>query len=181
MSLSTRNYSKESRSSSHYSRSASYHTSGNNNYSSSYRYCNFTDDDRPLSTRLIERDHSWPSLSWDWHFDDPFFFDRIRWRLDDPLFKWNFGLARPIPIYYRSWNNSTSRIIPVQYTPSSKNRRHPKKIDDDLSSSSSKRPDESSMSKKKKFILFNKLIMYILVRENRISSENWPPKLGKSI
>jgi hypothetical protein len=145
MSLSTRSYSKECRSSSNYSRSASYHTSANNSYNSSYYSRNLTDD-RPLSTRLIERDYSWPSLSWNRDFNDPFFFDRIRWRFDNDFFKWNHGLERHIPIYYRSWNNSSSRIIPIQYTPSSKNRRHHsyKKPDnnDDLI-----RHDENSMSK----------------------------------
>jgi hypothetical protein len=138
MSLSTRSYSKESRSSSHYSRSSSYHNQTLN-------------DDRPLSTRLIERDTSCPSLAWNWDWNDPFFFDRFRWRFDNDFFKWNHGLGRSIPIYYRSWNNSSStRIIPIQYTPSSpSNRRHRshKKPDDDLSSSFIKRQDENSMSK----------------------------------
>jgi hypothetical protein len=147
MSLSTRSYSKEARSSSHYSRSSSYHTGGNN--SSSYYYRSSTFDDRPLSTRLIERDYSYPSLIWNSDFYDPFYFDRIRWRFDNDFFKSDFGLGRPIPIYYRSWNNSSTRIIPIQYTPSTTNRRHQlyKKTDnDDLSSSFSKYPDESSIS-----------------------------------
>ena len=114
MSASTRSYSKES---SHYSRSSSYHSRSNHRQFS---------DDRPLSSRLIERD-----------WDDPFLFDRIRSRLDHDLFKWNYGLGRPIPIYYRSWNNSSSsKIIPIQYSPSS--------------SSVNRRQDENSMSKKKK-------------------------------
>jgi hypothetical protein len=140
MSLSTRSYSKESRSSSHYSRSASYH-----------HHHQTSNDDRPLSTRLIERDFSCPSLAWNWDWNDPFFFDRFRWRFDNDFFKWNYGLGRSIPIYYRSWNNSSStRVIPIQYTPSSPtNRRHrlQKKSEDDLSSSFIKHPDENSMSK----------------------------------
>ncbi|CAF2606324.1 unnamed protein product [Rotaria sp. Silwood2] len=162
MSLSTRSYSKESRSSSHYSRSSSYHTNSNNSYNSSYRYRNFTDD-RPLSTRLIERDLSCPSLAWDWDLDDPFFFDKIRWRFENDFLKFKSGLGRNIPISYHRWNNLSSRIIPIQYIPSSTNRRHQlyKKTDnnDYLTSSFSKRHDESSM-----------------IRENRIASDNWPPK-----
>jgi hypothetical protein len=142
MSLSTRNYSKESRSSSHYSRSSSYHASANNSYNSSYGYRSFGDD-RPLSTRLIERDFSCPSLAWDWGFDDPFYYDRLRWRFENDYFK----LGRIIPICYRGWNNSSSRNIPVKYISS---RRHQicKKSDiDDLTSSFCKRQDENSMSK----------------------------------
>ena len=64
MSLSARSYSKESRSASHYSRSSSYHSGAN----SSSRYRTFIDD-RPLSTRLIERDTSCPSLAWNWDWE----------------------------------------------------------------------------------------------------------------
>jgi len=159
MSLSTRSYSKESRSSSHYSRSSSYHTGGNN--SSSYYYRSSTSD-RPLSTRLIERDYSYPSLLWNSDFYDPFYFDRIRWRFDNDFFKPSFSFTHPIPIYYRSWNNSSGRIIPIQYTPSSTNRRHQlyKKTDnDDLSSSFSKHPDENSISNY--FIYKNSTINYV--------------------
>jgi hypothetical protein len=150
MSLSTRNYSKESRSSSHYSRSSSYQTSANNSFNSSYRYRNLIDD-RPLSSRLIERDSSFPSLTW--HLDDPFFFDRYPWRFGDDFWKLNFGLGRYLPIYYRSWNSSSSRIIPIQYTPSSSSiNRRPrlnKKSDSNNDSTSSffQRQDENSMSK----------------------------------
>lgn len=145
MSLSTRNYSKESRSSSYYSRSSSYHASANtnNSYNSSFVSRAFGDD-RPLSTRLIERDSSWPSLSWNWLSGDPFYFDRLRWQFDSDFFK-----LRPLPIYYRSWNNSTGRIIPIQYNPSAKNRRSYlyRKVNDDSDSSFSKRHDENSMCK----------------------------------
>ncbi|CAF1072921.1 unnamed protein product [Rotaria sp. Silwood1] len=163
MSLSTRNYSKESRSSSQYSRSSSYHTNSNNSYNSSYGYRYYTND-RPLSTRLIERDLSCPSLALDWgDFDDPFFFDRIRWRFENDFLKLKSGLGRHIPISYQRWINSSSRIIPIQYIPSSTNRRHQlyKKSDNNnsLTSSFSKHHDENSM-----------------IRENRISSDNWPPK-----
>ncbi|CAF0956363.1 unnamed protein product [Rotaria sordida] len=163
MSLSTRSYSKESRSSSNYSRSSSYHTSGNNSYNSLYRYRNFIDD-RPLSTRLIERDFSCPSLAWNWDFDDPFFFDRIRWRFENDFLKLKSGLGRNMPIIYQTWNNSSSRMIPIQYIPSSTNRHHQlyKKTDnnDYLTSNFSKHHDENSMQ-----------------RENRISSDDWPSKL----
>ena len=135
MSFSTRSYSKESRS---YSRSASYH----NSYNSSYNHQTLNDD-RPLSTRLIERDSSWPSLGWNWDLNDPF-----RWRLDSDFFKWHYGLGRSIPIYHRSWNNSSStRVIPIQYSPSSPSlnrRQRSNKTSDDESSI---RRDESSISK----------------------------------
>jgi hypothetical protein len=159
MSFSTKSYSRESRGSSYYSRSSSYHTSSNNNYSSSFGNRSFTDL-RPLSTRLIERDSSCPSLAWNWNFDDPFFFDRYPWRFDSDFFKLNFGLGRYIPINYGGWNNSSSRSIPIQYSPSSTNRRHQsyRKSDnnDDLSSSFYKHPDENSMSKLYFSLLKNK-------------------------
>ncbi|CAF1952858.1 unnamed protein product [Rotaria magnacalcarata] len=162
MSLSTRSYSKESRSSSHYSRSSSYHTSGSNNCNFSYRSGVFNND-RPLSVRLIERDFSCPSLACNWDFDDPFFFDRIRWRFDNNILKLNFGLGRNIPISYSSWTSGPTRIIPIQYISSSKNHRHHlyKKLDnnDDFGLSFSKRHDENSM-----------------IRENRLSSDEWPSK-----
>ena len=145
MSSSTRSYSKES---THYSRSSSYHASSNKT-SSNYRQLT---DDRPLSSRLIERDSSFPSLSWYWN--DPFLFDRIRCRWNNDFFKWNYALARPnLPIYYRSWNNSSSsKIIPIQYSPScsSINRRQISARNDESSSSSSlcNRHDENSMSKR---------------------------------
>lgn len=150
MSLSTRSYSKESR----YSRSSSYHASANQSSSSSYRHRTLGDV-RPLSTRLIERDSSCPSLAWNWNWDDPFLFDRFpRWRFDDDFWKWNFGLGRPIPIYHRSWNSSsTSRVVPIQYSPSSVsiNRRKisykKSQNSNDSSSSFVNRPDENSMSK----------------------------------
>jgi hypothetical protein len=147
MSFSTRSYSKESRSSSHYSRSASYHSG----YNSSYHHQKLSDD-RPLSTRLIERDSSWPTLTWNLDINDPFYFDRLRWRFDNNFLNWNYGLGRSIPIYHRSWNNSSStRVIPIQYSPSSPriNRRHRsnKSSDDELSSSSIKHHDENSISK----------------------------------
>lgn len=146
MSLSTRNYSKESRSSSYYSRSASYHASSNtnNSFNSTCRSRTFIDD-RPLSTRLIERDCSWPSLVWNW--DDPFYFDRLRWRFDNDFLNCNFGLGRRLPIYYRSWNNSTGRVIPIQYTPSRTRRAYLYKKIEDPNSSFVKPHDESSMSK----------------------------------
>lgn len=150
MSLSTRSYSKESRSASYYSRSSSYHASGSNSYNSSYNYGTFNDA-RPLSTRLIERDFSYPSLSWDWDFNDPFFFDRIRWRFDDEFFKWKFGLGRNIPITYSKCNSGILRILPIQYIPSLKNRRHQlcKRSNtlDDLALTYSKHHDENSMRK----------------------------------
>ncbi|CAF1102864.1 unnamed protein product [Adineta ricciae] len=159
MSFSTKSYSKESRSSSHYSRSSSYHASTNNGCSSSYASHSFTDD-RPLSTRLIERDCSCPSLAWQSDFDDPFFFDRLRWRFDNDLFNYNYGLGRPIPITYRRWNNYSTRSIPIQRISSTSNvRRYRKSDNDDYSSSFIKRHDESSMR-----------------RENRITSDDWPPK-----
>ncbi|UJR07720.1 hypothetical protein I4U23_012005 [Adineta vaga] len=162
MSFSTKNYSKESRSSSYYSRSSSYHASTNNGGSSSYVSYS-SNDDRPLSTRLIERDSSCPSLAWHYDFDDPFFYDRLRWRFDNDLFNYNYGLGRPIPITYRRWNNYSTKSIPIQRISSASNlRRHHsyrKSDNDDLSSSFSKRHDESSMR-----------------RENRISSDEWPSK-----
>ena len=143
MSLSTRNYSKESRSSSYYSRSSSYHASANNSYNSSYGYRSCIED-KPLSTRLIERDYSWPSLAWDWRFDDPFYFDRLRWRFENDFFK----LGRVIPIC-RNWSTSSIKTIPVQYSSSSNKIHRPvsyKRSDsDDLSSRH--RHDESSISK----------------------------------
>lgn len=145
MSVATRSYSKES---SHYSRSSSYHSRSNHRQLS---------DDRPLSSRLIERD-----------WDDPFFFDRIRSRLDHDFFKWNYGLTRPIPIYYRSWNNSSSsKIIPIQYSPSSSsvNRRQAtwrkSNNNEDFSASFVNRQDENSMSKKNRiFIAYRHLFHY---------------------
>ena len=144
MSLSTRSYSKEARSSSHYSRSSSYHSSANNSYNYSSGYRSFADD-RPLSTRLIERDYSCPSLAWNWDLDDPFFFDRSRWRFDNDFFKLNYGLGRCIPINYRGWNSSSSRSIPIQCNTSPKTYRRQlyKKIDNN----DFKRHDENSMSK----------------------------------
>ena len=150
MSLSTRGYSKESCSSSYYSRSSSYHRNGNNSYSSSYRH-HTINDDRPLSTRLIERDFSYPSLVWDWYFDDPFFFDRMHWRFDNDFFKYKFGLGRNIPIRYRGWNELSSRTIPIKYISSPKKRRdrlyNEADNNNNSTSSLSKRYDESSMSK----------------------------------
>jgi hypothetical protein len=151
MPLSTRSYSKESRSSAYYSRSSSYHSNANNSYNSSYGFRGLTDFDRPLSTRLIERDFSSPSLAWNW--DSPFFFDRLRWRFDDDFFKLHYGLGRCIPINYRGYiTSSSSKCIPIQYRPSSTKCRHQLyKKNDDLSSSFAKRFDENSMSK---YILF---------------------------
>ncbi|CAF1401579.1 unnamed protein product [Adineta steineri] len=158
MSLSTRSYSKESRSSSHYSRSSSYHASSNNGYNSSCAHRSFIDD-RPLSTRLIERDSSCPSLAWNCDLDDPFFFDRCRWRcFDNDFLKLNFGLGRQIPINYRRCNNLSFKSIPIQYAPTT-NRRHYQiyNTSDDLSSSFSKRHNENA-----------------IMRENRIASGDWP-------
>lgn len=145
MSLSTRSYSKESRSSSYYSRSASYHSStatANNNNNSSLLSRSYTlTDNRPLSTRLIEREPIW---TWNWDFDDPFWFDRVRWRLNWPL-----------PVCYRTWDSSTSttsRIIPVQYTPSTNRRAISyKKTNTNESTSNIIKHDESSMRKNRKF------------------------------
>ncbi|CAF2503191.1 unnamed protein product [Rotaria sp. Silwood2] len=109
---SRRSLSKESRS--HYARSSSYN---NDRSSSSYRH-------RPLSSRLIERDFSAPSLAFD-RIDDPYFFERrsrklrddfgrrirrrfdddfdrrIRWDFDDDFdrrLRWNFDddFGRPL-------------------------------------------------------------------------------------
>jgi hypothetical protein len=121
---SDRNYSKESRS--YYSRSSSYENR-NSNSGSSYRR-------RPLSSLLIERDFSSPSLALD-RFDDPFFFeqrrrrflddfDRLRGRFDDDFFDDEFirnrslDFGRDIPINYRGSNTSSSitRNIPIQYS-----------------------------------------------------------------
>ena len=159
MSFSSRSYSKEARSSSsYYARSSSYHASSSNtgylNSSSGYA---LTDIDRPLSTRLIERDYSLPSLAWD--FDDPFFFDRYRWRFGDDLFRLNYGLRRAIPITYRTYSKSSSSIqIPVQYQPSiSFNRRRhvSRRSDNDSSSSLLNRQDESSMSNRSRCSCFH--------------------------
>jgi len=168
MSLSTRNYSKESRSSSYYSRSASYHRSAstNNNYNSSYRYQAFNDD-RPLSTRLIERDYSCPSLAWDWKFDDPFYFDRFRWRLDDPFYfdrlRWRFEndffkLGRVIPINHE-WHTTSIKTIPVQYS-SSSNRPHRQSYKRSNSDNQLPRHDESLMSKKTLLLLCFSLMKF---------------------
>jgi hypothetical protein len=155
---SRRSYSKEARS--YYSRSSSF---GDNHSSSSYR-------SRPLSALLVERDFSSPSLALD-SFDDPSFFERRSRELrddidrrfrsrfsddffDDEFFKQNRGnnsldFGRQPPINYREYNSSssTTRNVPVQYTPSSSNRRENvyKNIDDNTnwSSNSFQRNDQS--------------------------------------
>ncbi|CAM4783635.1 unnamed protein product [Rotaria magnacalcarata] len=172
---STRNYSKESRS--YYSRSSSF---SNDHSNSSYRR-------RPLSSLLIERDFSSPSLALD-HFDDPHFFERrsrrflddfdrpLCWRFnddwfDEPLFKSNITnnsihVERCIPINYRKNNSSTSttRNIPVQYLPSSANRHEKlyKKIDNNVgfTSNTFQRNNNDCFER----------------RENRITTDDWPPK-----
>jgi len=136
-------YSKESRS--YYSRSSSYEKKNSN--SSRYRH-------RPLSSLLIERDFSSPSLALD-PFDDPFFFERrrprffddfdrrLRWRFNDNFFDDEFfrnnslDFGRNIPINYRTYNNSSSitRNIPVQYSTASTNQRE-KVYNDNWGSSS---------------------------------------------
>lgn len=157
MSLSTRSYSKESRSSSYYSRSASYHSNASTNQNqltNSLSRSRTLTDSRPLSTRLIERDSP---LSWHWDFDDPFYFDRLRWRLDNGIWRWNWWpLEWSVPLTYRTWESSSTRTrtIPVQYSSSSTSiNRRPKAITNS-SSSSSIRHDESSMSNISKFFLF---------------------------
>lgn len=184
MSASTRSYSKES---SHYSRSSSYHASSNShNRSSSSNFRQLTDD-RPLSSRLIERDFSYPSLSW--HWNDPFYFDRIRSRWENDLFKWNYILTRPSPIYYRSWNNSSSsRIIPIEFSLSSSsiNRRQAlgkqSNNNDELSSNFVNRPDENLMStnEKQEICLVFISFLFFLGRENRLTANDWPPLQGKT-
>ena len=128
---SRRSYSKESRS--YYSRSSSCENNSRAQ-SSSFRR-------RPLSSLLIERDFSSPSLAID-RFDDPFFFDRpsrkffddfdrpLRRRFNDDLFDDEFFLSsdiggRNIPINNREYSSSTTvtRNIPVQYSSSSSNQR----------------------------------------------------------
>ena len=137
MSSLKRSYSKESRS--YYSRSAS----ADNNSIGHRRLTTF---DRPLSSRLMDRDFLRPSLPLS--FGDPlgfgfrsrrFFddFDRpFRWRfLDDGFFDddflpldfgmRSFDIGRPLPLQHRSFESSSSvsRNIPVQYTPSSTGNR----------------------------------------------------------
>jgi hypothetical protein len=143
MSLSARSYSKESRSSSFYSRSSSYHASSSSNVnqlSSSL----LTDIERPLSQRLIERDLSWS----DW--EDPFYFPRLRYRWDDPFWRYYFGLGRSIPVTYRTYERSSSaRTIPVQYQAKLTHRpRRPTNRNDE---SSFIKLDESSISKFNRF------------------------------
>jgi hypothetical protein len=129
---SRRSYSKESRS--YYSRSSSCENNNRSNLSS-FRH-------RPLSSLLIDRDFSSPSLALD-RFDDPFFFDRpprrffddfdrrLRSRFHEDIFDDRFfendsgDFGRNIPINSREYSSSTSitRNIPVQYTSSSSNQR----------------------------------------------------------
>jgi hypothetical protein len=158
-----RGYSKESRS--YYSRSSSYENkSSNSNSSSSYRH-------RPLSSLLIERDFSSPSLAFD-HFDDPFFFERrsrffddfdrrLRWRLNDNFFDDEFfgnnslDFGRNIPINYRTYNSSSiTKNIPVQYSTASSNRRE--NVNNDNWGSSSFNND----SFKSMLNLFNRIKIY---------------------
>ena len=142
MSLSARSYSKESRSSSFYSRSASYQTSNNQQQLCSSSSRLFTDIDRPLSQRLIERDLSWT----DW--DEPFVFPRLRYRWDEPFWRYYFGLGRTVPVIYRTYERSASaRTIPVQYQAKLTHRPRRANLSKDSSSSSFIRQDESSMSK----------------------------------
>ena len=148
MSLSSRNYSKES--SSYYSRSASYHSSSNNNSNVLARSRTLTDY-RPLSTRLIERDISPPALTWDWDFDDPFQFDRLRWRFGNDFWKFRWGFGRAIPITHRSWNIS-ARVIPIQYSPSLKRSNT-----NESSTNYIQHHDESSMSTENHFLFLNKI------------------------
>lgn len=139
MALTTRSYSREARASSYYSRSASYQTR---------RYNHF---ERPLSERLIERDSSWSSLNWDPDWDDPFFFDRMRWRLDDDFFKLHYGLGRTIPITYRGCERSaSSRSLPVRYITAINQRPHRQyrlRLKPSPETSNFIKPDESLMSK----------------------------------
>lgn len=144
---SRRNYSKESRS--YYSRSSSYENRNSN--SSSYRH-------RPLSSLLIERDFSSPSLALD-HFDDPYFFDRrsrrflddfdrrIRSRFndddffdDEEFFRNNsLDFRRKIPTNSQTYQNSSSSItrnIPVQYSTNQREKVY-KKLDNWSTSNSS--------------------------------------------
>jgi hypothetical protein len=117
MSLSTRTYSKQMRSSSFYSRSSSHHASANH-------HCHaLAHAERPLSRRLIERDFSAPSLIFDCF--DPFDIDfRRRCQWDDDFFRFYFGLGRTIPVDYRQCVRP-SRSIPIEYRPSSSAvRRH---------------------------------------------------------
>lgn len=134
---SRRSYSKESRS--YYSRSSSYENRSSN---SSYRH-------RPLSSLLIERDYSSPSLAID-RFDDFDYFQRRSSRLmddfdrrirrrfhdgdddhffndDDEEFLRNRSLdfRRNIPINSRTYQNSSTitRNIPIQYTTATTNQR----------------------------------------------------------
>ena len=149
MSLAARSYSKESRSSSFYSRSSSYHASSsqNNQQLCSSQSRLFTDIDRPLlSERLIERDASWPSLTWDWN--DSFFFPRRPYRWDDPFWRFYFGLGRAIPVNYRTYEHSSSaRAIPVQYHSALTHRPRRPRLTRDSSSSSFLKHDEGSISK----------------------------------
>lgn len=133
----SRSYSKESRS--FYSRSSSTNNAKRN-----------FDDFRPLSSRLVERDHSTTSL--DRNLDDRSYFDRRTKEIlddferrrrkfftssfddlinDDEFFKSDFGRdssnffsGRNIPVQYRQENNpSFTRTIPVQYIPSANANR----------------------------------------------------------
>ena len=150
----TRSYSKESRS--YYSRSSS---SSNNDRS------NFSYRNRPLSSRLIKRDLSPPSSTFD-YFDEPYCFERrsrrfiddfdrrLRWRFHDDFFDEEFfkssfedtpsGFERNIPINYRAYNSSSSitRDVPVQYIPSSTYRREKIDTNTDLGSNSLERNRE---------------------------------------
>jgi hypothetical protein len=130
MSSFEKSFSKESRS--YYSRSAS--TSSNNQRSSR--------SERPLSTRLVERDYSSPAI--ERQVDDRYSFDRRSKQLSDDFerrrqrfFSASFDELindddffpplneRRAPINYRErdYPSSTSRTIPVQYVPSSSYNR----------------------------------------------------------
>ncbi|CAF0873734.1 unnamed protein product [Rotaria sp. Silwood1] len=100
---SRRSLSRDSRS--RYARSSSY---SNDRSSSSYRY-------RPLRSRLIEREYSLPSLTFD-SLDDPYFFERRsrkffddfdrrrRWRFNDDFarpFRWRFNDDFDLPVRWR--------------------------------------------------------------------------------
>ena len=130
MSAFEKSFSKESRS--YYSRSASSSSNNNNTNQRSSRI------ERPLSSRLVERDHSSPAIerrlddrySFDRRakelFDD---FDRRRQRFfsasfdeltnDDEFFPPFNERHAPINHRERDFSSSTSRTIPVQYVPSS--------------------------------------------------------------
>lgn len=201
----TRDYSRDSRS--YYSRSSSY---GNlNRLSTSYSSSNLQ---RTASTTRIERSYVLPPpppppLLWE-PLDDPFFFRRasrvfddfdrrVTWYVHDDVtdrevikqdtYSYERTVPVTVPVTYREYQStlSTTRNIPVQYTPLTTVERREKiyrKIDDlndwTPAPSTLVRTDESYEGTMN---LLNEMILtlFFLAREGRRTAvDNWS-KQGK--